>query len=233
MEIEKTVKIGDDSCVGIIDEPTRCPVCKYAIKPVELHISGFRDEKKNAYISALYLCKSCFRTFLALHECEAAATYSRVGVLSGHTFKAKMLYCEPNRFTKKDFPREITGLSPKFDTIYNQALAAECSNLDEIAGLGYRKAVEFLVKDFAIHEHPEKEEDIKSMMLSPCIEKYIDAPQIKTLATKSAWIGNDEAHYVRHHPTLDVEDMKRFIHALVSYISMLLTVEEANQIQRA
>ena len=35
-----------------------------------------------------------------------------------------------------------------FLTIYNQSLSAEDNNLDQIAGIGYRKALEFLIKDY-------------------------------------------------------------------------------------
>lgn len=95
-----------------------------------------------------------------------------------------LLSVEPTRFEKHSFDENITNLSPQFDKIYNQALAAELSGLDEIAGLGYRKALEFLVKDFAISEHPDDAEEIKKLMLSPCIKKYVDDARIKTLVER-------------------------------------------------
>ncbi len=44
---------------------------------------------------------------------------------------------------KNDLPNEIRETFPEFDTIYNQALEAESIGLDQIAGLGFRKSLEF------------------------------------------------------------------------------------------
>jgi hypothetical protein len=133
-------------------------------------------------------------------------------------------------FAKQTFDENIVAMSPQFDKIYNQALAAETSNLDEIAGLGYRKAIEFLIKDFAIHENPKEEANIKKMLLSPCIKKYIDDERIRTLAERSVWIGNDEAHYIRKQENRDIRDMKAFIKATVYFIGMILITEDAESI---
>lgn len=68
-------------------------------------------------------------------------------------------------------------------------------------------------------------------MLSPCIKKYIDNPQIKTLVERSAWIGNDEAHYIRKQTDRDVNDMKAFIKATVYFIGMVLITEDAESME--
>ena len=46
----------------------------------------------------------------------------------------------------------------KFADIYFESLKAEKLGLSEIAGMGFRKAVEFLVKDWAIHLKPSDRE---------------------------------------------------------------------------
>ena len=55
----------------------------------------------------------------------------------------------------------------------------------------------------------------------------VDNDKIKTLAEKSEWIGNDEAHYVKIQDDRDINDMKNFIDALVYFISMSLIVDDA------
>ena len=77
----------------------------------------------------------------------------------------------------------------------------------------------FRSKDFAIHTHPELAEQIKSAPLNQCIKKYISAENIRTLAERSAWLGNDEAHYIKKHNDRDVSDMKSFVEACVYFIS--------------
>ena len=103
--------------------------------------------------------------------------------------------------------------------------------MDHIAGIGYRKALEFLVKDYAIKSNPDDEQDISTSPLGSCIKNYIDNEKIRSLAQKSAWIGNDEAHYIRKHEDRDVNDLKKFIKAIVYYISMELTVADADSIE--
>lgn len=45
----------------------------------------------------------------------------------------------------------INEISPGFVKIYNQAHEAEIRLLDDIVGGGYRKALEFLIKDICIY----------------------------------------------------------------------------------
>ena len=47
------------------------------------------------------------------------------------------------------------------------------------------------------------------------------------LAEKSEWIGNDEAHYIKLQDDRDINDMKKFIDALVYFIAMSLIVDDA------
>ena len=65
------------------------------------------------------------------------------------------------------------------------------------------------------------------MPLAQCIKTYITENRIKTLAERSAWIGNDEAHYVRKQDDRDISDMKKFIEALVYFINMTSVLEDA------
>ena len=87
-----------------------------------------------------------------------------------------------------------------------------------------------MIKDYAIHKNPNACDAIKVKPLAQCIEQYITADSITTLAKRSAWIGNDETHYVRKHETLDFTDMKSFIEAAQYFISMNLVVEKAASI---
>lgn len=210
-------------------EVTSCPICKAHISPRNLSSTLFRKDNGEYHTSVLNYCTACNSTFLSDYIVNRIANDSRT---DGYKRFSSCIppICEPNRFKEKSFDEHIGNLSPSFVKIYNQALAAECASLDEIAGLGYRKSLEFLIKDFAIAEHPDDEAKIKSMLLSPCIKTYIDDPRIKTLAERSAWIGNDEAHYVRKQEDRDVSDMKSFITATVYFISMILITKDAETI---
>ncbi|MBP3544678.1 MAG: DUF4145 domain-containing protein [Lachnospiraceae bacterium] len=201
------------------EEENICPICKSTISPI--FISAALNTSNSATI--FNHCRSCNNSFISNYNVGR----SNQSTSSTDYYSSTLISSEPCRFSKKLFDDNIVNLSPQFDKIYNQALAAEVASLDEIAGLGYRKALEFLIKDFAIHEHSDDEDKIKAMPLSACIKDYIDAPNIKTLATRSAWIGNDEAHYIRKQEDRDVNDMKAFIKATVYFISMILITEDA------
>ena len=91
-----------------------------------------------------------------------------------------------------------------------------------MTGIGLRKALEFLVKDFALKEHPDKEDAIKKTFLGSCIENYIDDANVKECARRAAWLGNDETHYLRKWTDKDVKDLKLLITLTVHWIDNVL-----------
>lgn len=207
-----------------LNKITECQICKKSISPNFLY-GVYKINSESTIIYCFFLCDGCENTFIG--------TYSRnfINALNNEPFE--IISVEPSRFIEKNFDNSIKELSPQFVKIYNQALAAETSHLDEIAGLGYRKSLEFLIKDIAIKNNPDDSEKIKALQLSPCINTYIDAPNIKTLAIKSTWIGNDEAHYIRKQENRDINDMKRFISATVYFISMILITDDVESMEPA
>ena len=197
------------------DPPTKCPMCHASIDPLFLHgyVVG-RDDSAMLYVS--FLCLACKKVFIASYN-----LISNQGILHD-------VY--PGFPDKIHFQKNISDLSPKFVEIYNQAAAAETYGLNEVCGIGYRKALEFLVKDYAVHMHPDKEPDIKSEFLSRVIAKYIDDDRIKTIAERAAWLGNDATHYIRVFSGYDLETLKKFIDAIVSLIDSNIVFEEASAI---
>lgn len=211
------------TCDFQIQLPRKCPICStaHASSPV---CSGYLHGRYgDAKLYSMFFCPSCESAFFVSYR--VTDDYSNYSKTCG-TIIAQY----PNPSTTTPFSEEISILSPKFVEIYHQSEIAESTNLTEICGIGYRKALEFLVKDFAIHEHPEDKEIIEKKLLSQCIKNYIDDDRIKTLAERSAWIGNDEAHYVRKQEDRDVSDLKNFIKAIVYFIGMILVTEDAASI---
>ena len=200
-----------------IDIPEKCPCCGtvYALKP-ETAICYESDEQiTKAYcIFFCPACKECFFVSYDIIECEEDV----IGILHD-------MFPFPQ--TKTVFSNGITALSPNFVKIYQQSEKAENQNLYDICGIGYRKALEFLVKDYAVSVHPDKQDEIESSFLGNCISTYIENEKIKILAKASAWIGNDETHYVRKHDNYDVQDLKRFINTIVAFIDYELNYAEA------
>ena len=195
------------------DPPTVCPLCHTASDPV--FVSGYVksiDEMGSA-LYVTFLCLRCKKAFIAAYSLEGS---------TGTLFTTYPRNPEPI-----SFQNTINALSPRFVSIYNQAASAESSGLNEISGIGYRKALEFLIKDYAIHLHPSKSDAIKKEFLSNVIKKYVDDEKIKTIAERVAWIGNDETHYIRVFDGYDVKTMKKFVLAVVSMVHTDLVFEEA------
>ncbi len=125
----------------------------------------------------------------------------------------------------REFPQTISDISPNFVKIYQQAEAAEQDGLAEICGVGYRKAIEFLVKDYAIKQNPGRQEEIQNKFLGNCIEEFVDDSRVKGVAKRAVWLGNDEAHYVRQWEGKNLEDLKALIRLTVHWLEMVSETE--------
>ena len=131
---------------------------------------------------------------------------------------------------KNDLPQEINEKYPGFKDIYDQALEAESLGLDQIAGIGFRKSLEFLIKLYAIDERPADKDKIEAEKLGETIKtRYSVFPRIQKLAELAAWIGNDETHFIRKHTALDISDMKKFIRSAALFISAEMDASAAEK----
>lgn len=120
---------------------------------------------------------------------------------------------------KRTFSDIISELSPIFCEIYNQAYIAEQTNLMQICGTGYRKSLEFLIKDYLISTLPaDQHEAIKNKFLNNCIRDNISNINIKTVASRAVWLGNDETHYTRKWEDKDINDLKSIIELTLHWI---------------
>lgn len=189
--------------------PDYCPVCKVGITP-QFILLYYKD-----YNVAELLCccprNECSSLFFAVYEGNDYSEFDFADL--------KRLY--PYSKQEKDFPEEVTEISPDFVAIYNQAHHAEQEGLDLICGVAYRKALEYLIKDFALKIYPDSEsEKIKGIPLQQVIQKYITETSIKNMAERATWLGNDEAHYIRKWENKDLKDLKNLIELTVYFIAM-------------
>lgn len=190
------------------------PVCSYYITSARIFLS---DQLTTIY--SIFYCPHCEHCFFV--------QYSTSDDTACH-ISIDEVYPTPKATT--DFSDRIKKVSPKFVEIYSQSEQAENLGFKDICGMGYRKALEFLIKDYAIFKYPDSQSDIESSPLSKCINTFIEEPQIKVLAKASAWIGNDETHYIRKHESYDLSNLKHFISATVAYINYALTYLEASEL---
>lgn len=99
--------------------------------------------------------------------------------------------------------------------------------MDEICGMGYRKALEFLVKDYLISNHQNERDSIEKMELGNCIANKVSFEPLKITASRAAWLGNDFTHYKRRFEDCDIALMKALIDISVRWIEAELITAQA------
>ena len=203
-----------------IEYPEYCPHCGKSISPERIHVSDSEDSYSsgNARFVVTFRCSrsTCKKYFAVEYIFTSISELCSI---------AKYSYRPP---IKVKLPENIEKVSPVFVEIYSQATVAESEALNQIAGVGYRKAAEFLIKDYAISKNKDDEEKIKAIMLGQVIADYLnDFPKIQALAKSVAWIGNDETHYVRRHDDKDIQDLKKFILSAAQFIAADYDADEA------
>jgi hypothetical protein len=187
-------------------------MCQYCHTDIEVQpIVFLRIDETN--VKVFLKCKKCQEGFVG--------SYSR-----GPDFRTYYLQKIIGGNPKFNiFSVNIKKISPNFVKIYNQSECAEKENLEEISGMGYRKSLEFLIKDFLVKKFSEKEDEITNKFLGNCIKDYFENKRIQEIAERATWLGNDETHYTRIWENKDVEDLKKMIDILVNYIDMELLTD--------
>lgn len=193
--------------------PPACPMCHRIGTFNPVRCAHYQDE---GVAAAIYFCNHCEEFFFV--------TYSNNEILAYY----------PETVQPVQLSEHIHQLSPNFCDVYAQSCKAEQEHLDLIAGMGYRRALEFLCKDYAVSLHPDEYEQILAMPLAQCIKKYIDKRVISQLAERVAWLGNDHAHYISKHPDKDLNDLKKILEMVIKWIDLEIASQLAiEQIQKA
>lgn len=199
---------GQKGNFSIDKDPNKCPFCHNKI--TARRYEGFSG--KNG-LEVVYRCSNedCQKVFIGIYTIGTTCAF--IGTSIGS-------------YEPRDFSDNIKSLSPSFVEIYNQALTSEYYKLEHISGIGYRKALEFLIKDYLISKLPDKEGKIKTKFLGKCIDEDVDNQNLKDIAKRAVWLGNDETHYVRKWETKDITDLKKLIDISVHWIDMELLSEQ-------
>ena len=176
-------------------EPIECPYCHCHHMPHPIH--AFMVNENNAIILCQCTAPDCskFYHFIYYHS----------------DYGSSLELQEMPSATDVQFDKDIIEVSHNFCDIYNQANKAEQCGLKEVAGIGYRKSLEFLIKDYLITIKPGDSDNIKKKALAKCIRDDVENINIKNVAKRATWLGNDETHYVRLWEDKNINDLKKLI----------------------
>jgi len=202
---------GRRESIEIDKYPDFCPICNQHQTPN--YITAFKQTYDRFQI--IFGCPN--------HDCLSYFIAYYLKGFSSSTYELRNL--RPRNFEELEFENEVFNLSATFCEIYEQAFFAEKRGYQQVAGCGYRKALEFLVKDYCISKNESDADAIKKLMLKPVIERYIADDTIKACAEKATWLGNDETHYVRKWEDMDMKDLKELIELTKYWIVQKIKTE--------
>jgi len=206
-----------------------CPHCGKGIDMERAHhgqdfFDIYNENQTYFNIISIYQCPCCHRGFVVMHNLvrqDMMYYYSYI-----ECSQTVFPIANPNLEVKEN----IQKISPRFYETYIQCLRAKSSGLNKLYGMGFRKSLEYLVKDFAIYENPEDKEKIESMKFHNCIEEYFKNSDAKTALLAAKWLGNNETHYVNNNDEKCIQLLENLIEDTIYHIHRELREKKAIQI---
>lgn len=188
--------------------PDKCPLC-HAYSEITCLKSVVGVD--NDWVQLLFQC--------GFKECQSFF----IGYYNGGPHLNRFRAFKPRVPNLSIFPVFIKELSGNFINIYKQAEEALSFGLDQIAGPGFRKAFEFLLKDYAKSIKPENIEEckrIEGMFSGKVVDEFISDERIKAVAKRALWLGNDESHYLKKWKEHDINDLTVLIKLTVDWLEI-------------
>lgn len=201
--IKKAVHVGNHGYS--VNYPDQCPIChRYSeIKTIKTDEANKKTEVQVVFQCAFTECGSFF-----------------VGYYGAKPHGTTLKFLKPSKTNLTPLPKSVVTLSPQFISIYEEAEEAKHLGLTQIAGPGYRKAFEFLIKDYAKKLAPADADKIEKSFSGEVVSKYITDTRIKEVSTRTLWLGNDETHYLRKWQEHDINDLIVLIRLAVNWIDI-------------
>ena len=200
--MEKHISVSGRSCK--VEYPDKCPMCHhYGDIAV---VSTFELPKKQG-AQVIFQCpfSECRRYFMGYY---------------GPGPERRLLALKPQEPELAQLSADIEKLSPQFVAIYKEAEKSRHIGLTQISGPGYRKAFEFLIKDYAKSLSPDKAKQIENAFSGNVVKDHISDLRIQAVAKRALWLGNDETHYLRKWASHDINDLITLIKLTISWIEI-------------
>jgi hypothetical protein len=193
--------------IEISSHPDSCLECKHSIEPIFLSSYLIKEEGRGRSIAVVFQCprEDCRTIFVGRYQkhISSDAYYLTEHYILVHT-------------KSPSWPEIVESISPVFSRTYAQANVAELNGLDQVCGPGYRRALEFLVKDYLIH-CGDDETTVRRLWLGTCVSRIKDE-RIKATAERATWLGNDQTHYERTWENHDIDSLKALIRLTAIWI---------------
>ena len=187
-----------------VEYPDKCPICHHH---GEISVIKTHQEPNNTGVQVVFQCafSGCKSFFIGYYPPRG---------------QKELKTLKPQKPETTSFSESILKLSPNFISIYEEAEEALHLGLTQIAGPGYRKAFEFLIKDYAKSLKPEEASRIEQMFSGNVVKEFILDPRILNVATRALWLGNDETHYLKKWTQHDIKDLITLIKLAMNWIEI-------------
>lgn len=187
-----------------VEVPDACPIC-HRHSEIKTITADSIDEGKGVQVIFRCAYTGCKQYFFCYYGPKTNGT---------------LLSVRPVKPNAVMLPDAVTKLSPSFVEIFAEAEEAAQIGLKQIAGPGYRKAFEFLIKDYAKSLAPERGAEIQTKFAGAVVNEFVSDPRIQAVAKRSLWLGNDETHYMRKWTDHDLSDLIALIRLTANWIEI-------------
>ena len=161
------------------EKPIICPHCGISTDFI-LSTSAVVQSDTSWFLVGMYKCTDCGKQTLSISDRRL-----------DEPTDAKNIFVYPESNVELFDNDNLRALSERFMYIYNQAERSEFAGSLELAAIGYRSALEVLIKDFAIHELGKPEDEVVNKTLFDAISSYLANEALTNSVDVVRILGND------------------------------------------
>lgn len=212
-----------ETILSIEELPNKCPYCNHFVAPK--YLSSFlskADNGKDLCAIAFWACNGCSRVF--------GVTYNLNKLSGARRYYGYPKLVIPPLMERTEVSDDVKSVSPRFAELFTQAEQAKNEGMDELAGMGFRKALECLLKDALIHLGKDEDKVVK-MKLDEAVRAFSDNPRLQKVATEARVIGNDYTHYKAKYTGYDIKMLQQLISITQHWVSMEIQTENLPPLQ--
>jgi hypothetical protein len=130
--------------------------------------------------------------------------------------KTTMVLIYPNKVVS-DIDRLFIDHAPRFVEFYSEAIEAEKMGLENIAGTGYRSAIECLIKDYALAFELDTKEYLSDpkFTFNNAIDRYVkDDDLLKSALHFIRIVGNGYTHWNKS-TSISLSQLKNYVDIII------------------
>lgn len=186
-----------------IQIPQSCPLCGIGNNPTTHEVG--RLEIQEGYVFTLH------------HRCPACKKYHMTNQeYLNQDDKTTMILVYPNKVVI-DIDDLFIEHAPKFVEFYSEAVEAEKMGLENIAGTGYRSAIECLIKDYALAFELDDKEYLSDPKLTfnNAIDRYVKNDDLlKGALHFIRTVGNGYTHWNKS-TSISLPQLKNYVDIII------------------